>query len=239
MQPDNFELLSDEELAALLEQNPKAAVAYTRIVNMLIHQAAAAPTSTTAAAPPAPTSSTKATPFPDLSTCTRIEATLWDNADENGKAPKHQTRYKVELKAWTIDCASKKSPPHQWARNLPVYERFPFTAKFEKLSLSDQYLQILNHLTDLGNADTHYAMLGDKMNGTNFYDRQVVMFNKAGTNVFKGLLVIGDLAVELPPWVRTQAGEAAKPLTSRIVAQSRWTPEETNWSTGSSKPFEL
>lgn len=236
----DLDILSDDELDDLMLTNPKAAMVYMKMLNALVRQTEAAAPVATAPAPLAtqsPPSSqpaalaTAATPFPDLSVITRVEVTIWDNADEHGRRPKHQTRYKAEIKGWTIDCEGVKAPRHQWARNVSVYDRWPFTAKFEKLDLSDEYLRVLNHLVGHGSDPTRYAMLGDKSGGTNWYDRQVLMFDLTGASITRGLLWIGEDALELPPFVHHQAGQDRKPLHPKIVAQSRWSRDAGNWST--------
>lgn len=235
----DLDILSDDELDDLMQAKPRAAMVYMKMLNALMRETVIAEPVTSSPPVSAPTQPSPqpavpamaATPFPDLSVVTRIEVTIWDNADEHGRRPKHQTRYKAEIKGWTIDCEGVKAPRHQWARNVSVYDRWPFTAKFENLDLSDGYLSVLNHLVNNGGEHTRYAMLGDKVGGTNWYDRQALMFDLNGGTVTRGLLWIGDDALELPPFVHHQAGQDRKALNSKIVAQSRWSREVSNWST--------
>jgi hypothetical protein len=244
MNPFSFDILTDEELQALLHQNPKAALAYTSMLNAMVRQtqtAAQAPAGIAAplsptpqsaqAPPPTPPAPAKADPFPSLEDCTRIEVTIWDNVDEHGNRPKGQTRYKAEIKGWTVDCTGIRAPRHQWRRNLSLYEKWPFTAKFEKLTITPEYVGLLNFIVDCGTQDTFYAMFGDKSGGTNYYDRQTIMFDMKGAQVSRGLLVIGEDAVRLDNWTRTQAGAEAKPLSDKIVAQCRWSKNECGWAT--------
>lgn len=238
MNTTDLDILSDAELDELMATSPKAAMAYMKMLNAIMRQSQAAPVTATpappiaTAQPSAPASfGMNATPFPDPQTVSRIEVTIWDNADDDGRRPKGQTRYKAQIQAYVGDCEGVHAPRFQWKRSVFLYEKWTFTGKFEKLTLTPDYLQVLNHLVDAGSSAAHYAMLYDKAGGTNYYDRQVLMFNMAGKQIANGLLWIGDDGIELPPFVNYQAGQERLPLNKKIVGQSRWSREESGWST--------
>lgn len=241
MSPNDLDILSDAELDDLMTTSPKAAMAYMKLLNALVRQTAAAPAIPVASATPQVASALvpsapqplgmNATPFPDPETVSRIEVTIWDNADDEGRRPKGQTRYKAQIQAYVGDCEGVHAPRFQWKRSVFLYEKWTFTGKFEKLTLTPDYLQVLNHLVDAGSSAAHYAMLYDKAGGTNYYDRQVLMFDMAGKQVANGLLWIGDDGIELPPFVNYQAGQERLALNKKIVGQSRWSRDDSGWST--------
>lgn len=215
------EILSDEEIDELLEQNPKAARAYMKMLNQLLQ-----PGEPQVAPITPPALSAEPAGLPALETLTRLELTIWDNADANGKRLRNQTRYKAELKAWTIDCAGVRAPRHQWCRNTPLYEKWPFTKQFDRRELSTEYVAALNVLVDHGSPDALFGMIGDKVGGTNFYDRQAIMIDLPAAAI-----LVGDDILHMPPFATTQAGTVQKRLHEKIAGQSRWSRDPSNWST--------